>query len=134
MNWFINFRGLLFNEEMVPFWLNTQTLFYLSSHWDQYFLLFIPGYAEEIQLEQVYLQEVVNHLCSLHQQYFQLDIICFLPFLSVKPFSFIRPIHRWGRLWIEMVLMYLGNTVNEISITIGLVAIYPLLKMMSTYA
>ena len=42
--------------------------FYLSLYKEQCLLLPAPGYAVEIQIEQVYLQEVLDHLSSLHQK------------------------------------------------------------------
>ena len=65
VKWSTNFKGLWFNEEMVPFWLKHMTSFYLSSCRDQSILLHAPACAAEIWLEQVYLQEVLDHLCSL---------------------------------------------------------------------
>ena len=39
--------------------------FYLHSRRDQFFLLFAPGYAAEVQLKQKYLQEALDHQRSL---------------------------------------------------------------------
>ena len=43
--------------------------------------MFIPGYAVGIWLGQVYLQEVLDHLCSLYLLLFLQDIDYFCIFL-----------------------------------------------------
>ena len=69
MKWFTNFTE---TYELCFIWVHIETNAWFVS---------ASGSAAEIQLEQVYLQEVQDHLYSLHQQSFLLDIACFLPFL-----------------------------------------------------
>ena len=57
MNKSVNLRGLPLNEEMELSWYEH---FYPSLHTDQCLLLPTLAYAEEIQLDQVYLQEALG--------------------------------------------------------------------------
>ena len=62
VDWFTNFRGVSFDDETTPSCLKQ-----INSFRDQCLLLPITGYAMDIQLELVYLQEALDNLRSLHQ-------------------------------------------------------------------
>ena len=65
MNGSISFRDLAYYEEIAPFLIKLHELC-LSVQADQYLLLPTKSYAAKIQLEQMYLRDVLN-LHSLHQ-------------------------------------------------------------------
>ena len=65
MNFSTNFRDLPLKGEMAPSH-SKHMHSVLCSHGSQCFLLLVLGYAGGIHLGQVYLQEAVDHLHSLH--------------------------------------------------------------------
>ena len=64
VNWSTDFKSLLSGDG--SFLFKTWILLFLHSHKGQQLLLIAPGYAAGIQLGQVYLWEVLDHLHSLH--------------------------------------------------------------------
>ena len=65
LKWSTNFRSLLFTMEMAP-----SCLKYLNSVLPEFTLRLMtfvaPGYVADIQLAQIYLEEVLDHLHGLH--------------------------------------------------------------------
>ena len=69
--------------------------------------LHVPGYAPRIRLEQVYLQEVLDHLHTsvIVSAVYRLLLV----FLSVKPFSFICSIDVWSMYFMQIINKCVAN-------------------------
>ena len=81
VEWFTNFSGLQFNEEMVLFCSKR-----MNSVLSEFFLLPALGYAIDIRLEKVYLRKALDHLHSLHPWQFLRNIACFFFYLFIDLF------------------------------------------------
>ena len=71
-------------------------LCFICSHRDQCLLLLALGYTVGDSIGAGVFARSTDYLRSLRLSLTQLDIVCFLPFFSVKPFTFIRFIDVWS--------------------------------------